>query len=460
MRFLGRLIFCISVLVSTECVAELRTSIFFTDQKPPQDSADFGTLYGSINYSIDKPYHIENGRSVPYEAADRALASGIGGIGKFLRNFIGGTETTSYLLTIEVTYPGAGPDNKDLVFTEPFLAISSKIDSFLFMELSRKTLTSIKDSRTIVDWIPIRAETNRVQVAIKAERVAQENIDLAAIRKIFDARNKATTLTQLAITGAAKDVTDLIQGIASTLFDRSENQLTENSTEMSFIQVGGSGKPSSLTANIRVDDAPELSESGRPTGRKVQVIIPIKVAFLRELTRLEAHIQSDNFTGPIPKAVIEQTKLRKGSQVSLMSALRTSDNEIVRKFLDALYRDGQYKTAQGSTAQAQAGSACQELYGTIGKYLTQRDQAGYYCAFLNRFYVELSKSDAPTQCLDTQTKREMSTHGIEITGELANLVCTGKVIPVKPPVAFGTGATGGFGTGFEAVGSVPIIRLQ
>jgi hypothetical protein len=380
----------------------------FTKKSEPDTNVEFNEVYGSVSYTLNKPFQIKNGKRKEYEQESRALTSAMKSLANTLNSLFGKTKG-SYILTVEMQVG-------DETVRAPILSISSEVESILFFEKSRNDFFQISQEKTLRDYIPITVDNNKVNVTLKASHLESSTIDLGIIRKFIDLKRQLSGLTTLPVASPATLAVSSIEGVLKDIFDTEKKVISQSSIEMAFIEKAAAGKANSV--EIVISTKPKVQ------GTQYTVNLPIQIDLGIYPTRLAASPNADGkFESPVPTSILVKTRLVPGGsrKETLFGALRTTSDERVRVFLDTLIEKRQVKDED-------AFPGCRDFYNALSGHMVKRDQAAFYLAFVYAYSFELSNSKNGSRCLSGHPIKQELSEWIELPDDLGSIIASAEAV--------------------------------
>ncbi|QWG24065.1 hypothetical protein KMZ93_03810 [Bradyrhizobium sediminis] len=215
----------------------------------------YDEVYGYVKYTVKEPKLARKDTSYnPFEKLIEAA-----------KDLLGDSETASLTIALEI-YSG---DQR--LAREPLLVQQWNEKGVFFLQNSREEIRQLKQSRVIVDYLPVSAATNRLTVKVAAYVNADSVFDLKTLQKLTALERLILKTNPVELSEHSKAVFAATEDFLNSVFGKHQKGTSELSTEMAFIGQGaaGAGKRRSF----------ELSGVAQVDGETYQIRLPVEIEF-------------------------------------------------------------------------------------------------------------------------------------------------------------------------------------
>lgn len=358
--------------------------------KAPADLSfkhDYGMVYGKVMFRLGSK--LTNN--------EKAKAT----IQQFLKQAVGGSETSTFSLVLTIQKDGA-----DVI--KAVLGTGTATSSNIFgIEISSQFSEASTTAGILARGLVVNSANNTMAAKLELTRSDKITFNMESATKAAEAY-KALSVVKLVpvATNLTPGLNSALQ-LAALFFPSEAGSNQQITVPLQFITIDGfetehvftRGGTPIATVSFMLEDTIFASQWDR-----------LQTKFIRPNADL---IWSQSMYSPTGKHVVDL--LRDDLPTTVASA------KAIKKFITDLDADALTPMAKLEEAQKQAvGSTCESVYDALQKYFTVPDAAAVYWALLDRYSTILRRDNAAymERCLPSRIKDAFNRYGLTTTGLL------------------------------------------
>jgi hypothetical protein len=296
--------------------------------------------------------------------------------------------TGNYIVTLEIMVG----DQK--VASEPIMSANWETNKFLFVTTSEKSNLVVNRNGVLVDNLVVDGNTNRVGLSMKIRYSESMSVDMSLLTELSEL---SKTASLAGLSPGVKIISDAYMPFSSVLA-----RLLSRYTDVDIVD-------NTVGAFTLLDN--DFGNQLRYSGSNFNVNIYLKT------TNSQLPTNFSNKTFNIVNFSLPLTEVKSGAGAARAPVidLIASDSDDLGAFVKAIMSGASY----GSTNpvdQTEIRDSCARLKKKLNKFVTSRDAALLYWAFLRSFHRELIKYKDGKECAGTDLTEDLTALNLTLTG--------------------------------------------